>query len=464
MTKPVLIRALDHAKGRKAEAVDLLTEFLRIPSVSADPAHKLDVRRAAKWLAAQMRDSGLENVRLVDTNGHPLVLADWLHAGDDAPTVLVYGHGDVQPPDPLDEWESGPFSPTIDGQYIVARGASDDKGQLYMYLEAVRAYLETSGALPVNLRFIVEHEEESGGSGLADYLRNPANREHADLIVLSDTAMRAPGEPAICSGLRGIIYLELRVKGPTHDLHSGGFGGGIQNPLNVLCQVIAGCQALDGKILIPGFCDGVRSLSQREAAILNQTPVEVDELLQLSGAPNVWERDDCTLAEALGVMPTFEVHGIVGGYTAPGAKTIIPAEATAKISMRLAAGQDPAAVAAAFERHVLNIAPDTVTVEVDFFDRVPAVFFSPDSPELKVAAKVLEDTFGTPPSFIFEGGSIPVMAVFEETLGLPAVLMGFGLPDDRIHSPNERFLLANFHSGIEAIIRFFDAVRNDLAD
>lgn len=444
-----------YAQEQKFAFLDELKHFLRIPSVSTQPQHDKDVSLAAHWLAEQMETAGLENVRVIETAHHPLVYGDWLHAGPDAPTVLVYGHYDVQPADPFELWETPPFEPVVRDDYIYARGAADDKGQVYIHVKAVESYLRSDGRLPVNVKFIVEGEEESGGASLTEFI--PENKEllAADVVLISDSAMLNREQPAIVYGLRGMTYAFVDVQGPGRDLHSGGYGGGIDNPLNVLGHIIAGLKDADGHVNIPGFYDDVRPLSEEERALLAALPFDAQEWLEETGAPRAWGEADYTLVERIGARPTLDVNGIVGGYTGDGAKTVLPARGHAKISMRLVPDQDPQDIFQKFSRYVQELAPPTVTVKTTLFHHAYPSITDYSLPAVQAAAAALEAVFGREPVFVREGGSLPVVSDFQRDLGLESVIMGFGLPDDKIHAPNERFYLPNFYKGIETSIRFF---------
>jgi len=445
---------IQYAQQRRAEHLGELMEFLRIPSVSTEPAHDRDTAAAAGWLAGRMEAAGLENVRVIATERHPLVYADWLRAGPAAPTVLIYGHYDVQPADPLDKWLSPPFQPEARDDYLYARGAADDKGQVYIHVKAVEAYLRMIGRLPVNVKFIVEGEEEIGSANLHRFI--PAQRDllAADSALISDTAMLGPGQPALVYGLRGNCYALLDITGPGRDLHSGTFGGSINNPLNALGHLIARLKDEFGHILIPGFYDRVRPLTLEEREMLAHFPLDEDKWLREAGAPQLWGEPEYTVAERIGARPTLDLTGLIGGYTGPGAKTVLPSTVHAKISMRLVPDQDPAEIAALFEQFVRAVLPPSVTAEVRLSGGSRAVLIDRDTPPMRAAAAAYEATFGRAPVFMREGGSIPVVGQFQSDLGLPAVLMGFGLPGDRIHSPNERFYLPNFYQGIETSIRY----------
>ncbi len=442
------------AQQNRAQHLTELIAFLRIPSVSTQPEHNGDTEAAAQWLAAAMRQAGLENVRLIETPKHPLVYADWLHAGPTAPTVLIYGHYDVQPAEPFELWESPPFEPEVRDGFLYARGASDDKGQVYVHVKAVEALLQGHGRLPLNVKFIVEGEEESGGASLAAFIPQNKALLAADVALVSDTAILSPEQPAIVYGLRGMCYILMDVTGPGRDLHSGSFGGGINNPLNALGHIIARLKDEDGRILIPGFYDKVRPLNAEERAILAQFPLDEAAWLAETGAPTVWGEPEYTLVERLGARPTLDVHGIIGGYTGPGGKTVLPATVHAKLSMRLVPDQDPAEIRRLFTEYVASITPPSIHVTIEDGHGAPASITDYHIPAMQAARDAYAASFGREPVLMREGGSIPVVGQFQTHLGLETVLMGFGLPGDRIHSPNERFLLANFYRGIETSIRF----------
>jgi acetylornithine deacetylase/succinyl-diaminopimelate desuccinylase-like protein len=446
--------ALQHAKEHEETHLAELLDFLRIASVSTQPEHNVDTKAAAEWLAQELEAAGLENVRLIPTKGHPLLYADWLHAGTQAPTVLIYGHYDVQPVEPLDLWQTSPFSPVIRDNYIQARGASDDKGQLYIHVKAVEAWLKGSGSLPVNVKFIIEGEEETGSAHLSAFV--PANPDllEADVALVSDTAILAPDQPAIVYGLRGMCYLFLEVTGPARDLHSGSYGGGINNPINALAHIIARLKDEDGRILIPGFYDKVRPLSSEERTLLGRFPLDERQWLEETGASRPWGEPEFTLVERLGARPTLDVNGIIGGYTGVGAKTVLPSVARAKISMRLVPDQDPEEIHELFSRYVEQIAHPSVQAKVTRGHGAPATITDLGIPAMRAAVSAYTQVFGQEPIYMREGGSIPVVSHFQNSLGLETVLMGFGLPGDRIHAPNERFYLPNFYRGIQTAVHF----------
>lgn len=447
-------QAIEHARANKQHYLDELQAFLRIPSISTKPDHAGDVKTAASWLADNMKTAGLENVVVIETDRHPLVYGDWLHA-EGKPTVLVYGHYDVQPAEPFDLWESPPFEPTIKDNYLYARGSSDDKGQAFLHVKAVEALLQSNGRLPVNVKFIIEGEEESGGESLSAFI--PANKEMlaADIALVSDTGIVDKETPAIVYGLRGMCYALIDITGPGRDLHSGSFGGGVNNPLNVLGHVIAKLKDENGKVLIPGFYDNVRDLSDEERKILAQFPLDEAAWLAETGAPEPWGEAEFTLVERLGARPTLDVHGIIGGYTGPGGKTVLPSQVHAKVSMRLVPDQDPVRIGELLQAYIQEIAPPSVNVTVNVTGTAPASITDYQTPAMKAAVSAYQTSYGKEPVLMREGGSIPVVGEFQTHLGLETVLMGFGLPDDRIHAPNERFYLPNFYRGIETSIHFF---------
>ena len=442
-----------YVRERQRESLAELIDFLRIPSISTQPEQQAETAAAAQWLADKMKQAGLENVEIIPTAHHPLVYADWLHAGD-APTVLIYGHYDVQPAEPLDLWESPPFEPTVRDDYLYARGSSDDKGQVYIHVKAVEAILKCYGRLPVNVKFIVEGEEEIGGESLSHFIPQNKAKLAADVALVSDTAMVSAQQPAIVYGLRGLCYAFIDITGPKRDLHSGSFGGGINNPLNVLAHIIAKLKDEDGRILIPGFYDEVRPLTGQERHILAQFPLDEAAWLAETGAPEPWGEPEFTLVERLGARPTLDVHGIIGGYTGAGAKTVLPSKVHAKVSMRLVPDQDPEEIGRLLKAYIAELAPPSVTVEVTVGHGAPASITDFNIPAMQAAAQAYATAFGQEPVFMREGGSIPVVSAFQSDLGVETVLMGFGLPSDQIHAPNERFYLPNFYRGIETSIHF----------
>ena len=445
---------LVHARAHRDEHLRELNAFLSIPSVSTQAQHKPDMERAAVWLRDQLSAAGFPRAEIMPTGGHPVVFAEWMAAGEDAPTVLVYGHYDVQPPDPVDEWETPPFEPTVVGDDVFCRGASDDKGQLYIHVKAVEAFKETVGAPPVNVKCIFEGEEEIGSVHLAAFIVEHREELAADVVVISDSHILGKQLPAIVYALRGLTYLEVEVTGPDHDLHSGIYGGAVHNPINALCAMIASLQDEDGRLTIPGFYDAVRPLSPEEREELARVPFDRQAWLEEAGVPQPWGDPDYTIVERTTARPTFDVNGIWGGYIEPGAKTVLPSKAYAKISMRLVPDQKPEEIRRLVTDHLHAIAPPTVTVEVRSLHGGEGAIVRRDSLEMEAAVRAYEAGFGVEPVFMREGGSIPVVATFQKELGIDTILMGFGLPDDNLHAPNEKLHLPNFYRGIETVIHF----------
>jgi acetylornithine deacetylase/succinyl-diaminopimelate desuccinylase-like protein len=443
----------------KQRFLDELCDWLRIPSVSADPKYKDDVWRAAEYLKGQFEKAGLEHVELLLTEGYPVLYADKI-TDPAKPTVLVYGHYDVQPPDPLELWHSGPFEPVIkttelhpDGA-IFARGACDDKGQVFMHVKALELMIREN-VLPCNIKVIIEGEEEVGSSHLGDFLKKHKEKLQCDVILVSDTGIIDNQTPSICNGLRGLCYMEVEVTGPNRDLHSGTYGGGVDNPLNVLCRLIGSLRDENGRITVEGFYDDVQELSAAERNALAEAPFDEKGFMQSIGLKGIPVEKGYTLQEQLAIRPTLDVNGIWGGYTGEGAKTVLPAKVNAKISMRLVPNQRSKKIAEIFAKHFEKIAPSTVTVKVTEHHGGEPVVIPIDSKEYLAAEKALEKTFGKKPVPKRDGASIPIVALFEQVFGVKTVLMGFGLDSDAIHSPNEHFGVYNFLIGIETIPYFY---------
>jgi acetylornithine deacetylase/succinyl-diaminopimelate desuccinylase-like protein len=426
-----------------------LGDLLAIPSISALPEHQTDVRRCAEWCGDEMRRVGLQNVKLIETPGNPVVYGDWLGAPE-APTILFYGHYDVQPVDPLDLWESPPFTATIRDGEIFARGSADDKGQVFMHLKAIEAYLKQVGRLPVNIKLILEGEEEVGSGHLDDFVRGHRDDLKASLVVISDSPMFARGVPSICYGLRGLVYFQIDLRGSRTDLHSGSFGGAVANPAFVLAQMIAQMKDRAGRIKIPGFYDEVRPLEEVERQAWASLPFSEKAYRKDFGIPKLAGETGYSTLERTWARPTLEVNGLLSGFTGEGAKTVLPAVAMAKISMRLVPDQDPDKMANLFQAYVEKIAPKTVELKVTRMHGGRPWMTSFDHPFVKAAARAIEKGFGRAPIFTREGGSIPVVSTFQEELGLPSVLFGVGLPDENAHAPNEKLDVGNFHNGIIA--------------
>jgi acetylornithine deacetylase/succinyl-diaminopimelate desuccinylase-like protein len=432
-----------------------LKTFLRIPSVSTLSEHKPDIRRAAEFVRDELQSAGLA-AELIEGDGNPLVYGEWLGAPG-KPTILFYGHYDVQPPDPLDEWKSPPFEPEVRGDDLFARGSADDKGQVYLQIKAVDALLRRDGKLPVNVKFLVEGEEETGGEHIEAYVKSRPPRLHADAAIICDTEMFAPGLPTICIGLRGLVYCELFVEGANHDLHSGVYGGAAPNPIQAVAEILCALKDRQGRILIPGFYDLVQPPSPKERDAWASLPFDEKEYTEVEmGARDLVGEPGVPLFERLWARPTVEVHGIRGGFTGEGAKTVIPARATAKISTRLVADQRPDEAAAQLRAAVRAATPRGVTAELKVLHTGAPSLTNPDNPYIHAAAEALKQTFGKETVYIRSGGSIPIVGVVDEYLGIPSVMMGFGLPDDNLHAPNEKFHLPNFYSGIEAIASYLE--------
>ncbi len=444
---------LDATKDARLESYK---ELLRIPSISTLSEHAPDVVRAAEWIAAELTRIGLEHVEVARTDGHPIVYADWLHAPD-APTILVYCHYDVQPVDPIELWETAPFDPFVRDGRMVGRGAADDKGQLHMHLKAAEAILATRGRLPLNLRFVFEGEEESTSASLPGWLEANRARLAADAVVISDTGFFEGNVPAITTSLRGMLYTQIDVVGSPIDLHSGSFGGAVQNPANALARIITELKANDGTVKVPGFYDDVVPPTKQERFEISCLPFDEAAYQEIVGVPALVPGEPgFTLLECSVIRPTLDVNGIWGGFTGEGAKTIIPAHAHAKVSCRLVPDQDGHKLFEQFRDYVQSVAPKGVTVTVQKLGTAKPMRTNTEHPVSKAAARALKATFGQDPVFIRSGGSIPVAPMFESLLGLPVVMLGFTNPDDNAHAPNETMVLLNYETGIRTITRLWD--------
>jgi len=431
-----------------------LFDLIRIPSVSTLPEHRPDVERAARSVAERLREIGLENIESIPTDRHPLVYADWLHSPG-KPTVLCYGHYDVQPPDPVDLWISPPFEPTLRNGNIYARGAVDDKGQMYMHIKALETLRATTGTFPLNIKFLIEGEEEIGGASIARYVAENHAKLKADVALVSDTALYAEGIPTLCIGLRGLIYLEVEAQGPARDLHSGLYGGAAPNAVFGLIELLGKAKDAEGRILIPGIYDDVAEPAAAEIDSWRQLPFEESKFLSNEvGSTRLTGEPDRMVLERVWSRPTFEVHGIGGGFTGAGSKTVIPAKALAKVSFRLVPHQDPDKIIRAFSDWVAANAPAGIQATVRTLSASPAIVVSPDHSAIRFAARAFQQTYDKPTVFIRSGGSVPIVGDFARHLGIPTVMMGFGLPDDALHSPNEKFCLENYYTGIRTIARF----------
>lgn len=448
--------AIAYAHQERGRFVSELKDLLAIPSISTLSAHKPDIQRAAEWLAANMRGMGLEHVEILPTAGHPVVVADWLHAAGQ-PTMLIYGHYDVQPVDPLNEWHTDPFTPTERGDNLYARGASDMKGQVMGFLKAIESLLRTGG-LPLNVEIMIEGEEEIGSPNLEPFMRQHAAKLKCDFSLNADSGIISPTLPSIAYGLRGLAYFELWVHGPDHDLHSGVFGGSVHNPAQALAELIAGMHDANGRVTLPGFYDKVRTLGDEERGELARSPITDAAWQAMTGAPQLYGEAGYTTVERTGARPTLEINGLLSGFTGEGSKTVLPAKAMAKISTRLIPDQDDKQVEAQLRAYLEAKAPPTIRWELKSLTSGPAVIVSRDTPAMQAAIKALEDTFGVKPVMRLEGGSVPVVSMVQHGLGVDSILMGFGLPDDNLHAPNEKFHLPNYYHGIDAYIRYFDEV------
>lgn len=443
----------EYISSNKDRFLAELFEWLRIPSVSADSRHKADVRKAAEFLKEKFSAAGIDKVEICETKGHPIVYAEKV-TDPSLPTVLVYGHYDVQPADPLNLWDSPPFEPVIKDDKIFARGSCDDKGQVYMHVKAFETMMKHN-LLPCNVKFMVEGEEEVGSDNLGTFVIENKAKLKADIILISDTALISLDHPSITTGLRGLSYMEVEVTGPNRDLHSGVYGGAVANPVNVLCKMIASLHDENGKVTIPGFYDKVAALSDSERKALNQAPFDLDAYKKELGIEEVTGEKGYTTLERTGIRPTLDVNGIWGGYTGEGAKTVLPSKAHAKISMRLVPDQVSAELTALFTKHFQSIAPKYVTVKVTAHHGGEPAVTPTNSSAFKAASKAFEEVWGKTPIPTRDGGSIPIVALFKKELGLDTVLMGFGLDSDAIHSPNEHYGVKNFMMGIETIVAFY---------
>ncbi|MDX2149240.1 MAG: dipeptidase [Bryobacteraceae bacterium] len=445
-----------YIKENEARFLEELKDFIRIPSISTAPEHAGDVRRAAEFVAESLKKAGIENVEIIPTAKHPLVYGDWLHAPG-KPTVLCYGHYDVQPADPLELWESPPFEPTIRNGNLYARGAVDDKGQMYMHVKAVEALRAVNGTLPVNLKFLIEGEEEVGGASIAKYVAENPDKLKADVALVSDTALYAPGMPTLCIGLRGLVYMEVEATGPARDLHSGLYGGAAPNAVYGLVELLGKAKDAEGRILIPGIYDGVAEPAAAEIESWKSLPFNEEDFLGKEvGATRLTGEPDRMILERVWSRPAMEVHGIAGGFAGAGAKTVIPAKATAKVSFRLVPDQTVDGVVSAFRAWVKANTPAGIQTEVKVLSGSPAVVVNPDHPAIAVAAKAFEDVMQSKTVFIRSGGSIPIVGDFAKHLKIPTILMGFGLPDDGLHSPNEKYKVENYYTGIMTVAHFLE--------
>lgn len=449
--------ALVYAHERRERYLGALVDLLRIQSISTLPEHAPDMERAAEWLAGALRAAGMSRVEVMPTGGPPVVYAEWLGAGPKVPTLLAYGHYDVQPVDPVDEWLTAPFEPSVRGDDLFARGSSDDKGQIFAIVAAAEAHLQSTGRLPINLKLLFEGEEEITSPHLVPWVAQHRDMLAADAVLICDQSMQAPEIPLITYGLRGMAYMEVEVRGPAQDLHSGTFGGIVDNPFNVLVRLLAQLHdPVTHRVLVPGFYDRVRPLSQAERELLARAPVSDEELLQLTGVPALAGEAGYTNVERFCARPTLDIHGVPGGFTAAGKKTVIPARAGAKVSMRLVPDQDPAEIARLFEAHLRAIAPSTVRLDVRMLGSAWPVMIDFQGPAVQAAEEAYRRGMGYSPAYLRGGGTIPIVHDLQELLGAPIVMIGFGLPDDNNHAPNEKFNLSCFYRGIDTLIHYFE--------
>ena len=451
--------AVTYAHENQQRFLSELKELLRIPSISTLPEHKGDLVRAAEFIASHLHNTGMEHVEVIPTSGHPLVYADWLNASG-KPTVLCYGHYDVQPPDPLNEWHTPPFEPTERNQNLYARGAVDDKGQMYMHVKALESLMKAGGGkLPVNIRVLIEGEEEVGGESIARFVRENGDKLKAEVALVSDTEMFAPDLPTLCVGLRGMVYTELEATGAMTDLHSGMYGGAAPNPLEALARLIVKMKDEKGKVLIPGFYDRVAKPSADELNAWSSLPFDVESFRKKEvGSKELTGELEFPVLERLWARPALEVHGMPGGFTGTGAKTVIPARASAKVSMRLVPDQHPAEIFELYSNFVQQNIPKGVSIKIMQYSIADPIVVRTDNRFVKASTLAMKEVFHRDTVFIRSGGSIPIVADFEKYLKIPSVMMGFGLPDDNLHAPNEKFHIPNFYRGIESIIRFLQKV------
>lgn len=447
--------AIAYAQTHRSRFHEELFEFLRIPSISAKPEHTADTRRAAQWLAAEVSKAGLKT-EIIDTPGHPVVLGEWRDAGPDAPTILIYGHYDVQPPEPLDLWDSPAFEPTVRDGRIYARGSADDKGQLYLHVKALETYLATHGSLPVNVILLAEGEEEVGSPNLVPFLQEHRERLAADTIVISDSGMYAEGQPSLLFSLRGLAYFEIHATGPAGDLHSGAYGGAIRNPANTLAQILGGLHDENGRITIDGFYNDVVDWDQDTLDAIRSLPYDQNRFQVEAGVDPHGGESAYHPLERIWVRPTCDVNGLLSGYTGEGAKTVLPSKAMAKVSFRLVPDQTPERVAELFNDHLKKVAPEGVTIELKELHGGRPWRAQVGGSAFEAAGEALKKSFGVAPVLAGEGGSIPIVIEFEEVLGANVLLLGFSLPGANLHAPNEWLAVESFDKGVETLIHFYD--------
>ncbi|MBK9333596.1 MAG: dipeptidase [Ignavibacteria bacterium] len=449
-------KIINYIESNKDKYIEDLKVFLRIPSVSTNPENKNDVRDCAEYVEKQLRSIGLENISIYETPGHPIVYGDWLNAGDDKPTILIYGHYDVQPVDPLNLWTDPPFEPTVRDGNIYARGSADDKGQVFIHMKSIEAHLLNNGKLPVNIKFLIEGEEEIGSVNLDEFIAKNKTLLKCDYVVVSDSAMFDYDVPSICYGLRGLAYMQVEVTGPNRDLHSGSFGGAVNNPINALAHIIVNLKDDKGKILIDGFYDDVLKLSDKEREEFKKLPFNEEKYMEELEISELFGEEGYTTLERASARPTLDCNGIWGGFQGEGAKTVLPSHAGAKISMRLVPNQEPEKIEKLFTDYVNKISPDSVKVKVISLHGGKGAITPIDSPAIDAAVEALRLGFGKTPVFTREGGSIPVVNTFQTLLEADTILLGFGLPDENAHSPDEHLNLSNFQRGILSVAHYFN--------
>jgi acetylornithine deacetylase/succinyl-diaminopimelate desuccinylase-like protein len=447
-------RFKSYLSEHRNQQLEELKELLRFPSISALPEHKQDVEQTADWVASSLRKSGMDNIRIMSTNGFPVVYGEWLKA-EGKPTVLIYGHYDVQPADPLNLWDTPPFEPDIRDGKLYARGASDDKGQTFMHIKALEAILQTTGTLPLNFKFCIEGEEEIGSPNLDDFVEENKQLFSADVLVISDTPMLEKGKPAICYGLRGLCGLQIDVKGPKGDLHSGLYGGAVQNPIHAIVQLLDSMHSKDGKIKIEGFYDSVIAMTEEEKEAYRALNHDEEKIRRELNVPELFGENGYSMLERTWVRPTLEINGIYGGFQGERIKTVLPSEAHAKITCRLVPDQDPDEIVELIQQHIKKHTPPGVTVSVKLFDKGRPFVTPFDHPAIQAAGKAYETAYGVAPAYTRMGGSIPIVETFGRLLDLPVVLMGFGLPDENFHAPNEHFNLENFDKGLLTLCHYW---------
>lgn len=453
----------DYAQTHQQNFIEALKTLLRIPSISTEREHKNDMYRAAEWLRDHCLKVGLTRAEIFETAGHPIVYGEWLGAGD-APTVLIYGHYDVQPADdPHQEWKSDPFEPVERNGNLYARGATDDKGQTFIHLKAFESFMQTHGTFPLNFKMMIEGEEEDGSKNLDPFVKAHLDLLKADVVIISDSGILTEDQPSIVYGLRGNVYMEIEVFGPERDLHSGSYGGAVHNPAQALTEIVAQLHDQDGHVTVPGFYDEVRPLTPADREAMAEVPFPEDRLKHETGVRKAWGDPNYTIRERIGARPTLEICGIVGGWTGEGSKTVIPARALAKVSCRLVPDQDPDRVYELLKAYVTRLTPDTISSQVRMLHVGKRAAVIPiNAKPFQVAASAYEHVFGKKPVFLREGGSIPVVSTYQDMLNVPVILMGFGLPDDNLHAPNEKITLSMFHRGVQTMIHFYEHLPNSL--